>query len=332
MTPAVLANDSAPTSHGREELSAEEVVDHVVEAGHEHSNPLATESPSDDTTQLSQRTNIQLHLNSIQIIVAQILGILDEFEKVTLDDIEEKSKTDTFSKGLATLSLLWFSTKMIVKLSQGMAISQLELASCTYVLCALLSYALYWSKAQGVERATTRDISTSDTVRAVTREDIRLLTFFGGSPFLIRNFVPPFGMDWEGLAPTEHIPTDTSLTSFGSFGPEQWAVFFGDSDFAGVAAGMGFGALYCLGWYQSFPSVWELWAWRFSAVVITASLIPYSAVNQICTGLYYKLAKLNRPYWQRTHIIHILALYFLLGIYIACRVFMLVEMARTLFR
>lgn len=262
---------------------------------------------------------------------------------------------DGFSKGLAILSLLWFCAKMIIKLvsvSRGTAVaamSQLELASCTYVLCGLLSYALYWHKPQGVERAITCDVpftntsrsssssSSSDSaVRAVTEEDIRILTKFGGSPFLLRNFVPPFGMDWEGLSPAaaHHIPTDTSLTPFGVFGGEKWGVFFADSDFAGVAMGTAFGLLYCLGWHQSFPTAWELWAWRFSAVVITSSLIPYSVVNQVCSVLYSHLAidcSHNRPTWRRTHIIHILALYFLLGLYVGCRAFMLVEMARTLF-
>lgn len=346
MTSAVPEGSSASPPYRTEEPSEEGEVDHVLEAGHEHNrDEPAPENQILNAAQSSQTTttDVRLHLNSIQIVVAQVLGILDEFQEINVNDIEEKSKADSFSKGLAIISLLWFSAKIIVKLSrETTGISQLELASCTYVLCGLISYAFYWYKPQGIERPIACDVSTifdngtAATVRAVTDEDIRILTVFGGSPFLLRNFVPPFGMDWEGLSPLAtsmgHIPTDTSLTPFGRFGGERWAVFFGDSDFAGVAMGTGFGLLYCLGWHhQSLPTVLELWAWRFSAVVITSSLIPYSIVNQVCTVLYRQLAKPDRPYWRRTHIIHVLGLYSLLGIYVVCRLFMLVEMIRVLF-
>jgi hypothetical protein len=211
-----------------------------------------------------------------------------------------------------------------------MEMSQLELATFTYVLCALIAYGFYWSKPQGVEQAIKHYAPTDGSSRPVTYQDLHyLIHYFGGTPILRRNFVPPFGMDAQPVHPKNHIPTDTSLTAFAWLGIGGENILFDDSDFAGVVIGMGFGGLYCLGWNHPFPSMLEAWAWRLSAIIITGSLIPYSVANALCTWRYIK--SFRSPGAQRTHIAHILILYILLPLYIACRVFMLIEMFRTLF-
>jgi hypothetical protein len=265
----------------------------------------------------------------MQIAAAQVLGILGVRPDISLQEIEARSRIPVSVKALAVLTLLWFSLKIIIQVSRGYTISQLELASVTYVLCALFSYMLFWWKPQTVEVPIKHIVDVSDTIRPVTDLDIGILRKFGGSSFLIRNFVPPFGMGYRGHEPTMPIPTDISLTTFALFGPEGKKVYFGDSDFSGVVAGMIFGGLYCLGWNDPFPSSWEQWAWRLCALVITASLIPYSIANEVFTVRFQHLFDENST--AQTHIIHVIGLYCLLGIYIFCRCFMLIEMVRTLF-
>jgi hypothetical protein len=277
---------------------------------------------------LPESNTIAIYLNATQIVMAQLLGILDEGPRLSKEEIEDKGKTSVLVKGLAILQLLWFTARAIIRHHQG-TLSQLELASCTYVMCTLLAYALYWSKPQGVQRPVEHRVHITDTVRAVTDEDLlRYLRPLGGSSFLVRNFLPPFGTDSESHHPTHPIPTDISLTTFCKLGPEKGQVLLLDSDFAGIIAGIILGFIHCLAWHHEFATLWERWAWRLAAVVITGSLVPYSIANGICT-VKFQQPQENR--FRRTHIVHVLLLYAILSSYIGCRVLVLIEMGRTFF-
>ncbi|KAK0369623.1 hypothetical protein CABS03_01668 [Colletotrichum abscissum] len=217
-------------------------------------------------------------------------------------------------------------TEVITQLCLGQSPAQIELATLTYVLCALMAYAMFWNQPQGVERPIQHTVRASPTkeTRPVTDEDIHWLSFYSGSPFLERNFVPPFGMDSMRFDATKFSPTDLSLTCFTTFR----GVLLMDDDFAGIIVGMMFGALYCLGRNHSFPSKLELWAWRASAIVITGSLVPFALANALCSmSAFRHQGDRVRP---STHSTHILSLYTLLISYILCRVFMLVVMVRVL--
>jgi hypothetical protein len=330
MTSAVLASDENRVSFDSNmELSEEESIEEGIADITSVRVDEEDISDPDDTAQPLPQTTIKLHLNSMQIAAAQVLGILGDGPEITLEDIEARSKTNVSVKAFAILQLLWFSLRIIIQVSRGYTISQLELASVTYVLCALFSFMLFWSKPQGIERPKEHVVHISDTIHSVTDQDIELLRTFGGTPFLIRNFVPPFGMGNRGHEPTMPIPTDISLTTFTTFGPEGKKVFFGDSDFSGVVFGMIFGGLYCLGWNDPFPSVWERWAWRICALMITVSLVPYSVANEVCTIRFQHL--FDEDSTAKIHVAHVIVLYCLLSIYIFCRCFMLIEMVRTLF-
>ena len=127
--------------------------------------------------------------------------------------------------------------------------TQLELSSFAYVIYALFSYALQWYKPQSIEIPLTHRVTRSSTVRPVTNKDIRTLTEFGGSNFLQRNFVSPFGMDNRMADPTQAIPTGTSFSVFAVlFASDEVGALLLDDDLAGIVAGVALGALYCLGW------------------------------------------------------------------------------------
>ncbi|KAF4886879.1 hypothetical protein CGCF415_v015029 [Colletotrichum fructicola] len=269
---------------------------------------------------------VTLYLNAIQIVAAQNLCLLDEGPSISEEDIKDKDKTSAYARGLVIFQLVWFAMRNITQLCLGQSPAQIELATLTYVLCALMAYAMFWNQPQGVERPIQHIVRASPIkrTRPVTDEDIHWLSFYSGSPFLERNFVPPFGMGSTGFDATKLPPSDLSLTCFTTFG----GVLLMDDDVAGIIVGMIFRALYCLGWNHSFSSKMELWAWRASAIVITGSLVPFALSNALCSisALHYQADRV-RP---STHSTHILSLYMLLVLYILCRGFMLVIMVRVL--
>ncbi|KAI2782749.1 hypothetical protein F4815DRAFT_462495 [Daldinia loculata] len=281
----------------------------------------------DEETMDRVHGEVILYLNAAQIVVAQYLEILDEGPSLNEEAIEDKSKTNPLAKFFAILPLFWFILGIFIQLFQNEELTQLELSTFTYAICAAIAYCLYWTKPQAVEVPIEHSVMTSDAVRSITHHDIHILKSFSGSSFLSRNCTPPFGMDNRIAEPSEPVPTDVSLTAFAIVGFKDQAVLLYDADLASIAMGVVFGAIYCLGWNNTFPSHWEQLAWRISSLTITASLIPYSIANAICTMAFGRFTGSKA---RMTHPVHILALVFLGSIYVACRFFMLYEMIRAL--
>ncbi|KAI0853446.1 hypothetical protein F5Y00DRAFT_101408 [Daldinia vernicosa] len=268
-----------------------------------------------------------LYLNAAQIVVGQYLGILDEGPLLNEEAIEDKSKTNPLAKGIAVISLFWFILGIFIQLFQNEELTQLELSTFTYAICAAIAYCLYWTKPQAVEVPIEHSVMNSDAVRSITHNDMDILKDSSGSPFLRRNCTPRFYKDNRIVEPSEPVPTDVSLTVFAIVGSKEKAVLLYDADLGSIAMGVVFGAIYCLGWNNAFPSRWEQLAWRISSLTITASLIPYSIANAICTIAFGRLTGSRA---RMTHPVHILALVFLGSVYVACRFFMLYEMIRAL--
>ncbi|KAI1652779.1 hypothetical protein F4813DRAFT_290070 [Daldinia decipiens] len=257
---------------------------------------------------------VALYLNAMQIVVAQYLQILDEGPLLNEEAIEDKSKANPLSKGIAIISLFWFILGIFIQLFQNEELTQLELSTFTYAICAAIAYCLYWTKPQAVAVPIAHSVMTSDTVRSINHRDIRILKYFSGSSFLSRNCTPRFYIDNRIVEPSEPAPTDVSLTVFAVIGFGDQAVLLYDADLASIAMGMVFGAIYCLGWNNTFPSHWEQLAWRISSLTITASRIPYSIAKAICTIAFGRFTSRRA---RMTHPVHILALVFP-GKYLRC--------------
>jgi hypothetical protein len=288
---------------------------------------VTRQESSQPDSSASANEPIYLYLNAFQVVAAQNLGILDDIPDLTDTIICDMSKANSPLNIIAFLALLWFFAGIIVKKYTGETISQLELSSMSYVLCCVIAFALYWSMPKGIERPITYQIVTSNTVRPVTVEDLNYLQQFGGSSFLSRNFVPPFGMDGRYHDPQEPIPTGISLTQFAILGN---GIPFFDDDFAGTLVGVIFGTLYLVGWDSNkFTTIIERIAWKGVLIAITSSLIPYSIANAVCTVVFHDIVGPGGQ--SRTHVVHSLSLYSLLGLYILARLWMLGGMFREFF-
>jgi hypothetical protein len=71
------------------------------------------------------------------------------------EQIDNFSKADIFAKLFACVQSIWLVVQSIARVSVGLPITQLELATIALVFCALLMYALWWNKPFGVERTVT---------------------------------------------------------------------------------------------------------------------------------------------------------------------------------
>ncbi|KAN0123013.1 hypothetical protein V8E51_001339 [Hyaloscypha variabilis] len=83
--------------------------------------------------------------------------LLEKFPDLRLPakkDIEDLSKADSFTKVFACVQSTWLIVQSIARVSQGLPITQLELATMAFVVCALIMYMLWWHKPFGVDRRT----------------------------------------------------------------------------------------------------------------------------------------------------------------------------------
>lgn len=91
-----------------------------------------------------------------------------------------------------------------------------------------------------------------------------------------------------------------------------------------------FGGLYLVGWNSNhFPSMFERLAWRTALVAVIGSLVPYSIANGVCTTVYNDTPTPGGK--RKTHVVHSLTLYALLGGYVLGRLYMLYGMIREFF-
>jgi hypothetical protein len=92
------------------------------------------------------------------------------------EEINDLSKADVFTKLFACVQSIWLVVQSIARVSVGLPITQLELATIALVFCALIMYALWWNKPFGVERTVTihtiYDGNISATIAAIKRTEL----------------------------------------------------------------------------------------------------------------------------------------------------------------
>ena len=67
------------------------------------------------------------------------------FPTISEDEINDRSKGDALSKGIAYLQLAWFIVQIITRAVQGLAITELELTTAALVGLNSAMYLFWWS-------------------------------------------------------------------------------------------------------------------------------------------------------------------------------------------
>jgi hypothetical protein len=68
------------------------------------------------------------------------------------EDIEDRSKGDMLSKGIAILQLLWFVIQLAARYVQNLPISLLEIDTLAVAALTCIAYGLWWKKPKDVGR------------------------------------------------------------------------------------------------------------------------------------------------------------------------------------
>ncbi|KAL8685371.1 MAG: hypothetical protein Q9218_007803, partial [Villophora microphyllina] len=84
---------------------------------------------------------------------------------LTREKIDGKQKVDQLAKSLIIIQALWFCIQFIVRISQSLPVSLLELNTFAHALCALFIYILWWSKPGDIDDPFVIHTEQSEALR-----------------------------------------------------------------------------------------------------------------------------------------------------------------------
>ncbi|KDQ59773.1 hypothetical protein JAAARDRAFT_632028 [Jaapia argillacea MUCL 33604] len=75
-----------------------------------------------------------------------------DFPRITKEEIEDRSKGDALSKGIALIHTTWFTIQVIARGLRRLPITELEVATLAFTVLNVATYSLWWSKPLSVQR------------------------------------------------------------------------------------------------------------------------------------------------------------------------------------
>ncbi|KAE9984613.1 hypothetical protein EG328_008447 [Venturia inaequalis] len=243
----------------------------------------------------------QWSLNGWQLHELHQQHILEHLPILSARDIEALDDSSAFVKLLAILQL------------RGLPSSQLEIAALAFAASSFFTYLILWGRPRNITRRFKVLALREPTEKGV----VNLIRY--GPTFLLHRGRREDVIDHEyHVVP---IPNDAIHSA-------EWGADFKSGPpliFGSIFGGVVFGGLHCLAWNSQFPTPTEALAWRICAVVTT--IVPIIAT--IPMFLFEVDSPLTKTA-QRRLAAGIIAVIFLLIPYILARLFLLVEMFRSL--
>lgn len=174
------------------------------------------------------------------------------------EDIQDKSKTDLLSKGIAIVQVEWTILNVIVRHVTSLPVTQLEIATLAFAVITVLTYLVNWWKPQDISRSTVW--MPRDDCNTVSLEDMTDKRDSWARQLLL---LKKRTNSVKGL---DRIPNDFIWLNVDSL----------LLSFMMGASSLGFGGLHCLAWKADFPTMVELYCWRSASLV--SAIVPAVAL------------------------------------------------------
>ncbi|KAK7002312.1 hypothetical protein R3P38DRAFT_1731329 [Favolaschia claudopus] len=206
-------------------------------------------------------------MDEYQISAVRVLAAI---KAVPQAEIEDKSKSDVLAKLLAVTQILRIVAQSLARWDQHLAITSLELTTVAYAVVTTFMWFFWMNKPldthtviQILPKPSENQCSCQweGDLQTSTNHTIHRLT---GS----QRFQGMLTGQYDGRHKFRNVPAYFS-TPFPSFNDAHIAYVIE----CGVA--IVFGAIHCIAWNSTFPSMAEKWMWRSSAVVVTGVPVGY---------------------------------------------------------
>ena len=252
--------------------------------------------------------NNPYHLTALEICKLREEGTLPKLPYISEEELRDKSKSNSFIKAIAIFQIIWSTIQIIVRTVRKIAISQLELAVIAFAACAVVIYVLYWSKPKDINTVTTilqyQDQIPKDILQRI-EDCTNGCGEFGSFLFMGKDEPTRRHAGSRIKNDTLEEPNDDSADNAIPFAMIVMA--FGATLFGGIHVGA---------WNFEFPSRTELIFWRCASVFSAA----YGLTLIISTSTAHVPVKIEGIFISMWTFLYVMA-----------RLFLLVEIFRTLY-
>lgn len=250
------------------------------------------------------------HLTAGDIFALRESSVLTRLPYVSPDELQDRSKSDTLVRTIAVGQILWVSIQILIRAARHLAISQLEIAVVAFASCAVAMYGLNWYKPKGVEVPIT------------------IMQYRGEAP----------RQAFDSLAMTSNVGsvlikwTDIMRTFLGRPAEPKGApisnVFTRNEDlgnvFGLILGSLVFGGIHLAAWKFEFPTRTEQILWWSASLWCTCFCVMFLLCVFTLVLICYPPGVV--PGDRLSHVGQIVLLF----TYVVARLFLLVEVFRTL--
>lgn len=191
-------------------------------------------------------------------------------------DIEDRSKGDALSKGIAILQLVWFVLQLVARYVQNLPMTLLELDTLAIATLASIAYGFWWKKPKDVGRphAVYWKATVSPPSELAYDKVDAIFSAEGWSYLLFRHIYPVLDLMGSGPFNSPRAVHSRRVPSVGGYDKEN--VYYNQITILliGCLSGAVFGGIHCLGWNVLFQGRAEQILWR--AASLTIVFVPVS--------------------------------------------------------
>jgi hypothetical protein len=226
-----------------------------------------------ESAELKKATPAPNYPNPFHLIASDIrrlreAGVLQRLPYVTIEEINDKSKSDSFARIITIFQIVWTTVQIIARAIRHLAISQLEITVAAFAACAIIIYGLNWKKPKGVEVPYTllqydKEIPKQVLITLKNRPGLYRVFFseiaksFGDTLGIKKLFSTVFG-----LAEVRKLGSPISNEDHIEEGGAKIILGF-------ITGCVVFGALHIAAWNFIFPSRAEQIVWRATSLYCT---------------------------------------------------------------
>jgi hypothetical protein len=263
---------------------------------------------------------------------AYSLRLIEALPSVSGKELEGLDKGDALVKSITVLQVLWLIIQLIVRKCANLESSQLEVAALAFSVSSVITYILYLGRPQGVVNVTRIEAS-----RLPTREDVKELLKWSPSYLWIGRRSEAKAWGDLDLLP---IPNDACHAWATQYVPEGILEAVNGNDesitvlLGTIIGGAVFGGVHCIAWNFSFPTMTERLLWRIASILTTTLPMVSMPFNFYWLRLHGWSSSIVKDIpvevSQTSRFLVGTPLLALIAVYIIARLFIMVEIFRSL--